>query len=578
MNSNIKRHSIIVLAAFAALLGACDSNQSPITQDVPELTSRKLPIINGTKVTGNDYLSTVALVLDYWGSYDIFCTGTLISPNYVLTAGHCISYCRGDSDNIEEYRPIMKVGIGQSESSLRKLYEIEAFYPHPNFTCSNSLIQHDIAILKLKTPVPLSVTSPTPPMPPIHDISAKDVDSSAGVMATTVGFGKTNAYNDYSSGTKYKTSYPVYAYCPIKRTKSRNCSGSWGYTGTSGFMYFNSSESNTCQGDSGGPTFIKRDGVDYVAGVTSFGYGNCDYITAVTLVSDYYSFIEGIVDDLAADEPEDCTNKVDDNGDGRIDCEDPYCFSLKACVPEDCRNKIDDNGNGLMDCDDPQCKDAIACVPEDCSNKIDDNGNGLTDCDDVQCFFLPICQPENCENGVDDNANGLADCNDPDCINFLKCQHEDCTNKVDDNGNGLTDCQDPECAGSRKCLPEICNDYIDNNDNNLMDCDDPECIDSIYCKLEICNNLVDDNANGLMDCQEPSCMMTVYCQPEVCDDGMDNNANGLADCDDPACAEACVEPQSGGCSSHGRPARAPLALLLASLGGMIALLRRRREA
>ena len=80
MNSNIKRHSIIVLAAFAALLGACDSNMSPITQDVPELTSRKLPIINGTKVTGNDYLSTVALVLDYWGSYDIFCTGTLISP------------------------------------------------------------------------------------------------------------------------------------------------------------------------------------------------------------------------------------------------------------------------------------------------------------------------------------------------------------------------------------------------------------------------------------------------------------------------------------------------------------------
>lgn len=566
---------MVLAMACASLLGACNSSESPIAQDMPELTSRKLPIINGTKVTGNDYLSTVALVMSYYGSYDAFCTGTLISPNYVLTAGHCISYCRGDDDNIEDYRPIMKVGIGQSESSLRQVYDIEAFYPHPQFTCSDYKIQHDIAIVKLKKPVPLSVTAPTLPMPPIHDVTAKEVDSGSGVMATSVGFGKTDAYSEWSSGTKYKTSYPIYAYCPLERTKSRNCgSSSYSYTGTSGFIYFNSSKTGTCQGDSGGPTFITRDGVDYVAGVTSYGFGNCDGVTAVTLVSDYYSFIEGIVEDLAASEPEDCANQVDDNGDGRVDCEDPYCFSLKACIPEDCSNKVDDNGNGLKDCDDPQCADALSCVPEDCTNKIDDNGNGLVDCDDVQCFFQPVCQPEDCTNGVDDNANGLADCNDPACAAEPKCQHEDCTNGRDDNGNGLVDCKDPECINERACQPEICNDYVDNNGNGLLDCDDPQCLDSLYCRPEICNNTVDDNGNGLVDCQEPACMVTAFCQPEICDDGVDNNANGLADCEDPACAEACAVPESG-CSAQSRPGRAPFALLFAGLG-MIALLRRRR--
>ena len=56
--------------------------------------------------------------------------------------------------------------------------------------------------------------------------------------------------------------------------------------------------------------------------------------------------------------PETCTNKVDDNGDGKIDCLDPKCFQDAACrgMGERCDNDVDDNGDGLADCGDPFCE------------------------------------------------------------------------------------------------------------------------------------------------------------------------------------------------------------------------------
>lgn len=55
--------------------------------------------------------------------------------------------------------------------------------------------------------------------------------------------------------------------------------------------------------------------------------------------------------------PENCTNKIDDNGDGKVDCSDPKCFDDEACQGqvEKCDNDIDDNVDGKVDCLDVQC-------------------------------------------------------------------------------------------------------------------------------------------------------------------------------------------------------------------------------
>ena len=66
---------------------------------------------------------------------------------------------------------------------------------------------------------------------------------------------------------------------------------------------------------------------------------------------------------------------------------------------------------------------------EVCDNKIDDTGNGLVDCKDPDCKKNPMCL-EKCNNGKDDTGNGLVDCKDPDCKNDLVCRKQ-IPNKLD---------------------------------------------------------------------------------------------------------------------------------------------------
>ncbi|MFT3709549.1 MAG: hypothetical protein QM817_18125 [Archangium sp.] len=56
--------------------------------------------------------------------------------------------------------------------------------------------------------------------------------------------------------------------------------------------------------------------------------------------------------------PENCTNHVDDNADGKTDCLDPKCFADAACkiISERCDNGVDDNGDGRTDCADSFCE------------------------------------------------------------------------------------------------------------------------------------------------------------------------------------------------------------------------------
>jgi hypothetical protein len=93
------------------------------------------------------------------------------------------------------------------------------------------------------------------------------------------------------------------------------------------------------------------------------------------------------------------------------------------CVPEVCSDGLDNDCDGFVDCADSDCSADPACAPicmlEVCNDSIDNDCDGFVDCADPDCSANPacgpVCMPEVCNDGLDNDCDGLSDCADPDC-------------------------------------------------------------------------------------------------------------------------------------------------------------------
>ena len=247
------------LMTASSLVAACgcsshhgDVAATNVASDTPGVAPR---IINGTVTTQFPSVGKVGDATGYG------CSGTLIAPQYVLTAAHC---AEGVSDTGGRFM------IGNLE------YRTTKVYVHPNYNSNQigSDAANDIAIFKLDRPV----TNVTPT--PIYRSNP-----AVGQMLTLVGFGY--------GGTGTTGSDGVYG---IKRSGTTPIDSvsstliSWNFD--------NNSESNTAPGDSGGAAFITVGGVNYLAGVTSggtldnAGLGDNSFDTRVDV---YAAWIDSIV-------------------------------------------------------------------------------------------------------------------------------------------------------------------------------------------------------------------------------------------------------------------------------------------
>ncbi len=202
--------------------------------------------------------------------------------------------------------------------------------------------------------------------------------------------------------------------------------------------------------------------------------------------------------------------------------DDMMCMSFENSINL-CWDRLDNDGDGLVDCADPDCKELVVCLE-----------NNLLACNDL----------------TDNDLDGLVDCYDSDCFEFTLCfeRGDQCNDGLDNDGDGLVDCEDPSCGDSNWCFedsPFTCVDGKDNDFDGLIDCQEASCQKFIVCSEyseAACNDGIDNDRDGLVDCDDGHCkeLLGDICDPfednwDRCNDGQDNDGDGLIDCADPDC-------------------------------------------
>ena len=228
----------------------------------------------------------------------------------------------------------------------------------------------------------------------------------------------------------------------------------------------------------------------------------------------------GTTDDMTVTPPTDNgTNPPEDRGTTPRDvgaCE--ASAGGRENSNRECTDGVDNDCNGFIDCEDFGCRNCgvSACVRD----------GGVTQRDGGFCMCATERNATACSDGNDNDCDGFVDCMDNDCVN--------CAVPVCLRDGGIPFADGGSCTCGSENTPAACSDGRDNDCDGFIDCGGSGTNADFDCPCS------DGGARDAGSCTPSGAENTVA----ACSDGMDNDCNGYSDCVDRACS--CV----GTCAAY----------------------------
>lgn len=263
----------LLAAATVLMLAACEQG----TTTAPMAPAPASRVTDGT-LDGSAHPAVVLIIMDVDGSPAYRCSGTLIAPKVVLTAGHCTGE-RGEFSGMRVFTESdVENGNNNYPYAGPNTVEAKSWASHPQFTEALFYL-HDVGVIQLKTAIDLPATA-YGRLPAVNQLDA--LKPSSSTTFTSVGYG-------------VQRINPAQIQAELIRMSATPhlLQINTGFTGIGSLLLSNNaSTGGTCFGDSGGPNYLGASNV--VAGVTSFGMnGTCGGTGGVFRVdrSDVLAFV-----------------------------------------------------------------------------------------------------------------------------------------------------------------------------------------------------------------------------------------------------------------------------------------------
>jgi V8-like Glu-specific endopeptidase len=241
--------------AAALVIGCAGDSTAPVSA-VP-----RTPVsITSGALDGNGHPAVVLIIMDVQGAPAFRCSGTLIAPKVVLTAGHCA----GEPGEFSGLRVFTESDVENGNNNYPfsgpNTIEARSWQSHPQYT-NAAFFLHDVGVVVLSRAVNLPADQ-YGRLPGLNQLDALSPSNATKFTAVGYGLQRVNPVQVEDELIR------MFAQPHLVQINT-------GFTGSFSLLLSNNESSGgTCFGDSGGPNYLGSSNV--VAGVTSFGLnGSC---------------------------------------------------------------------------------------------------------------------------------------------------------------------------------------------------------------------------------------------------------------------------------------------------------------